>query len=139
MIKYSIFFLFLFAINSVCFSQKCERPDKVFIEMKFENVDYSSADFINNKLKTFKYAGEVFRIKNAPIQITKEEYSNINLYSLNELREMELKIMRCEVAKADNTVYVDLNINDVFKKIYFVFNQDASYYKVLVHWIDGIE
>jgi len=41
--------------------------------------------------------------------------------------------------KSKDTIYLDININSVFKKIYMVVHVEKKVYKFQVHWIDGVE
>jgi hypothetical protein len=59
-------------------------------------------------------------------------------YSPRELRELEQEIRVCEIQKGkeEKSIYLDLNVNDIFRTIYIIHKINDQYYKISVRWDD---
>jgi len=121
-------------------AQKCDRPEEVFIRLN----SLDSAIVLNcfGKRETRIYlqdSSEVFTRTSEINEISETSYAQIDFHSIRQLRKKEIEIMKCEADKSDSTIYLDININSIFKNIYMVFRDEEKIYKFQVHWIDGIE
>ena len=143
--KLSIIMRYLIIIVS-CFltleasAQKCDRPEEVFI--KLSALDSTIVFNCLGNPETHIYlqdSSEVFVRTSELKEVAESEYSKLTFHTIYDLRSEGRKIRRCEVKKADDTIYLDININSIFKKIFMVIRGDEIIYKFQVHWIDGIE
>lgn len=63
---------------------------------------------------------------------------DLMFYSPRELRELEQEIRVCEIQKGkeEKSIYLDLNVNDIFRTIYIIHKINDQYYKISVRWDD---
>ena len=143
--KLSIIMRYLIIIVS-CFltleasAQKCDRPEEVFIKLSALDSTIVFNCLGNPERRIYlRDSSEVFIQTSKLKEVVESEYCKIPFQTISQLRKKEIEIVRCEARKADKTVYLDININSVFKKIFMVTRREGIIYKFQVHWIDGIE
>lgn len=121
-------------------AQKCDRPEEVFIRLN--SIDSAIVFNCFRKRETRIYlqdSSEVFVRTSQLNEISESRYAQIDFHSIRQLRKKEIDIRKCEADKADGTIYLDININSIFKNIYMVIHDEEKIYSFQVHWIDGIE
>jgi len=144
--KAFLFQFILFVLGSAN-AQECDRLGTVHIAFGFFESEYLEK-FVTREstnLKEFVYdfgrGSEVFVAKMPPEILSSTEVSLMKFFTPFELRKMESKIIRCEIEKGkrDQSIYVDININSVFKNIVLVEKRDGHFYQYNVRWNDSIE
>jgi len=139
---------YLVLIFTICFSglkvfaQKCDRPKEVFIKLDSVKTLSNNHKCCLNNPDSFIYlpdSSEVFLRISELNPITINEYSKIIFQTTKQLREKEMEIRHCEVEKAGDTIYLDIDINSVFQTIYAVVIKENNIYQFRVRWVDAIE
>ena len=131
---------FCFFLNEKCFSQKCERPDNVFIELNSLDTVLIANCLNNIETRIFLAdSNEVFVRKSGLELIGIDEYSIIQFQSIEQLRKKEMEIRKCEAQQSGKSIFLDLNINSIFKNIFIVVRTEKNIYRFKVDWVDGIE
>lgn len=138
--RYLIVTVICYFILSGVSAQKCERPKEVFI--KLNSLDSVIKDSGWFKIETPFYLLDsregFFRLSEVE-NIEEKEYNEIHFNSVYELRNEARKIRRCEIKRAGETIYLDVDINSIYKNIYMISRTDTLVYKFKVRWLDGIE
>ena len=138
--RYVLFISLFFSLSLETLAQKCERPEAVFL--KLNSLDSALATTYLGNVESRIYlqdSSEVFVRTSEINEIKKNEYLIIQFQTIDELRNEAQKIRRCEIQKASETVYLDIDVNSIFKKIYMILIKDQIIYKFQVRWVDGIE
>ena len=132
-------------VNLIIFdvaAQQCTRPESAYLLLGPEKSD--SVSYYKTGTTTIYFTLTINDIKDTFLQvdsgtkISPEFYKKINFFTPSSLRKKELEILKCEIEKGEKTgvIYVDLDVNDIFKNIYLVENRDREYYKIKVVWQD---
>ncbi|RED93823.1 hypothetical protein C7460_1231 [Marinoscillum furvescens DSM 4134] len=139
--KYTLILVFsCFLLNKECFSQKCERLDRVFVELN--SLDTTLVVNCLNNIETRIFladSSEIFMRKSGLELIENDEYYLIHFKSVEQLRKKAIEIRKCEVQQSNNSVFLDPSINSIFKNIYMVARSKECIYRFRVVWVDGIE
>jgi len=138
--KYLVFTFIHFFVITETFSQKCDRPDEVFLELK--HIDESSIFNESEREERLIYledSTEVFILESEITQMSKSEYSEITIDNISSLKNEARRIRRCEIKRGGSTIYIDIDINSIFEKIFIIYKINDNIFRVRAHWVDGIE
>jgi len=126
-------------------AQQCIRPESVYILLennKSDSISYSKSG-TTSICYTLVYKGtkDVFCQVENEVKLLSSQLLDFIYYTPVSLRKKEIEILKCEVSKGEKIgkIYVDLDINDVFKNIYLIEKRRGSYFSIKVNWQDSKE
>lgn len=124
-------FVILVVITFHIHAQDCERPQLVYVK-----CDYFIVDDLNQEL--YQIEKERFSRKST-FELWDEIIPENELFTITELRKLELEIRKCEIRNGERTIYLDVTINDIFNNIYLLVKNQNQVYRARIEWLEAIE
>ena len=121
-------------------AQNCSRPEIVHLIIE-ETTNPSLLGAIRDQrqLIYLQDSTEIFERVSEVLVVPGSNFDKLRLFTVKELREREIEIVKCESKSEKAVVYVDADINSVFENIQLVTEKDQKHISFKVRWLDYLE